>query len=97
MQSYAVANDVILLYHEYAQAADDDDDMKSLISATETAKRLAVSIATLNRWRKDRKGPPAYRIGQHWKYDESEIADYIQSCRLEAEKFQEILNRPSGQ
>jgi predicted DNA-binding transcriptional regulator AlpA len=66
--------------------------MKTFISAQETAARLAISVATLTRWRKAGQGPPAYRIGKMWKYDEAEVTAYIQSCRLEAERFQKILN-----
>ena len=56
--------------------------MKSFITSAEAAKRLAVSVATLPRWRSDKKGPPAYRFGKVWKYDEAELTDYIQSCRV---------------
>lgn len=60
--------------------------MKSFISAQETAKRLNISVATLARWRKAGKSPPAYRMGHAWKFDETELAEFIQSCRMEGGK-----------
>jgi predicted DNA-binding transcriptional regulator AlpA len=61
--------------------------MKSFISAPETAKRLNISQATLTRWRQARRGPPVYKVGKSWKYDEQELAEFIQSCRRASEEF----------
>jgi len=57
--------------------------MKHFISAKETAHRLAINGVTLIRWRNKQQGPPAYRIGKMWKYDEAEVDAYIQACRQE--------------
>ena len=61
--------------------------MKNFISATETAKRLSVDRTTLARWRDARTGPPAYRFGKYWKYDEAELNDFIESCRRTGKEF----------
>ena len=61
--------------------------LEKLLTPTETAKLLSVSTHSLVKWRKDGRGPRCIKIGQQWRYAQSDIESYIQSCREASGKF----------
>ena len=62
-----------------------------MLSTTETARRLAVTVPELVRWRKEGRGPKAHRVKESWRYDERDIDAWIQEGQQIAEQFQAIL------
>ncbi len=48
-----------------------------LWSIGETARFLSVPVATLYRWRHLGKGPYAYRLGRHLRYDPAEVRRWL--------------------
>ena len=62
-----------------------------MLSTTETARRLAVTVPELVRWRKEGRGPKAHRVKESWRYDERDIDTWIQEGQQIAEQFQAIL------
>ncbi len=48
-----------------------------LMDETEAAKRLAVSVRTMQAWRLNGRGPKFVRLGSAVRYSESEINDFI--------------------
>lgn len=44
-----------------------------LWTVEEVARYLGVPVETLYRWRKERNGPPAARIGRHLRYDPADV------------------------
>lgn len=57
-----------------------------LISATETAKRLQVSVHELNRWHRERRGPQPRYVKRRWLYDERELDEWLAAERRKAEE-----------
>lgn len=47
----------------------------------ETAKRLNLSVHTLENWRSAGKGPPFYKIGARVVYDDAEVDEWLASRR----------------
>ncbi|MFD5691767.1 helix-turn-helix transcriptional regulator [Streptomyces rubiginosohelvolus] len=43
----------------------------------EIAALLTVPLETVYAWRKERTGPPGFRIGKHLRYDPGAIRDWI--------------------
>lgn len=62
-----------------------------MLSTTETACRLAVTVPELVRWRKEGRGPKAHRVKESWRYDERDIEAWIKEGQQIAEQFQAIL------
>jgi predicted DNA-binding transcriptional regulator AlpA len=65
--------------------------MPLMLSTTETARRLAVTVPELVRWRKEGRGPKAHRVKDSWRYDERDIDAWTQEGQQIAEQFQAIL------
>jgi hypothetical protein len=62
-----------------------------MLSTTETARRLAVTVPELVKWRKEGRGPKAQRVKDSWRYDERDIAAWIKEGQQIAEQFDAIL------
>jgi Helix-turn-helix domain len=45
-----------------------DSVLQGYISETELARQLKTTPRTLQRWRTQRKGPPAVQVGRLWYY-----------------------------
>jgi len=58
-----------------AQRADE------LLSIAELAAYLGVPVATIYRWRHQRRGPLGYRIGRHVRYRTSDIERWLETQR----------------
>lgn len=57
-----------------------------LISATEAAKRLQVTVIELSRWHKERRGPQPKHIKRRWLYDERELDEWLAAERRKADE-----------
>ena len=53
-----------------------------LLTEIEVAHRLAISVATVRRWRLLKAGPPFLKIGAHVRYQESAIFLWLDRCRV---------------
>jgi hypothetical protein len=62
-----------------------------MLSTTETARRLAVTVPDLVKWRKEGRGPKARRVKDRWLYDEQDLNEWIKEGQQIAEQFQAIL------
>ncbi|MCC5949296.1 MAG: helix-turn-helix domain-containing protein [Nitriliruptoraceae bacterium] len=51
--------------------------MDRLLSPSDVAEVLEVPIATLYRWRQNRYGPPAIKVGKHLRYRERDVQSFI--------------------
>jgi predicted DNA-binding transcriptional regulator AlpA len=51
------------------------------LGSREVAFRAGISTRTLERWRKKKKGPPSYRMGQNVLYDEVDVENWINGRR----------------
>lgn len=58
-----------------------------MLSTTETARRLAVTVPDLVKWRKEGRGPKARRVKNTWRYSEQEVAEWIKEGERIAEQF----------
>ena len=56
-------------------------DNEKLFTPAEVAEDLGIPISTLYRWRYERKGPPAFRVGRHLRYRESDLEAWLLTCR----------------
>ena len=52
-----------------------------LLKEGETARLLAVEVATLRRWRWGGKGPPFIKIGAAVRYDPADLSAFIEAGR----------------
>jgi excisionase family DNA binding protein len=52
-----------------------------LVSVAELAAYLGVPVATVYRWRHQRRGPLGYRIGRHVRYRTSDIERWLETQR----------------
>jgi excisionase family DNA binding protein len=43
----------------------------------DVAAYLRVSVETVYRWRKQRTGPPAARVGKHLRYDPADVRSWL--------------------
>lgn len=50
----------------------------------DAARVLGLSVATLRAWRLKRKGPRFVRFGRAVRYLETDIANYMQVCAVDA-------------
>lgn len=66
-----------------------------MITTEEAAKRLAVSVATLNRWRRTGQGPTFFRYppGGTIRYLVTEVDAFIRESAVTAAPKQEITTR----
>ncbi len=58
--------------------------MKHLWGVKELAEHCGVPELTVYEWRRYGKGPPAYKIGKHLRFDPDEVADWVRSQRIDA-------------
>lgn len=58
-----------------------------MLSTTETARRLAVTVPDLVHWRKESRGPKARRVKDTWRYSEQDVTDWIKEGIRIAEEF----------
>ena len=54
--------------------------MEQLLSEMEMARKLGVSVRTLQRWRVEGRGPKFVKIGKLVRYQEGAAATYVESC-----------------
>ncbi len=52
-------------------------DPDELLTPAEAARYLKVHRNTLLRWRKERTGPPATRLGRQWRYRRSVLDRWL--------------------
>jgi predicted site-specific integrase-resolvase len=57
------------------------DFQPHLLKESEAAKRLAVEVATLRRWRWAGKGPRFLKIEGAVRYDPNDLAEFISASR----------------
>lgn len=55
------------------------------VTAVDVAKHLGVVKDTVYRWR-ERKGLPAHRVGRLWKFQLSEIDDWVRAGGADEDK-----------
>lgn len=54
-----------------------ESELTPIWDADQVAEYLKVPKATLYRWRSDRSGPPARRVGRHLRYKSAEVIDWF--------------------
>lgn len=54
---------------------------RALVTETEAARALGLSVKTLRRWRWAGKGPAYHKIGAAVRYRTSALADFIEAGR----------------
>jgi predicted DNA-binding transcriptional regulator AlpA len=54
--------------------------MTALLKESEVASWLNVSLAALQRWRFEGRGPQFVKIGASVRYDPAKVRDWIASC-----------------
>ncbi|MCP5206010.1 MAG: helix-turn-helix domain-containing protein [Hahellaceae bacterium] len=65
------------------------------VTALDVAKHLGVAKDTVYRWR-ERKGLPAHKIGRLWKFQLSEVDDWVRAGGADEGAEQEQLNDSAG-
>lgn len=56
----------------------------SLWSPQQTAAFLGVPVATLQKWRHQRTGPAAFKVGRHIRYDPTVVRRWLaEECQLD--------------
>ena len=58
-------------------------DMIPLIGIGDVASLIGVPVATMYEWRTRGKGPAAYRFGKHLRFSVADVAEWIESCRVD--------------
>jgi excisionase family DNA binding protein len=53
-------------------------EVPSFLSEKQTATYLSISLSTIRRWRKARKGPQFYRVGNVIRYRRDDVDHFIQ-------------------
>jgi excisionase family DNA binding protein len=56
------------------------------VTAIEVARHLGVVKDTVYRWR-ERKGLPAHKIGRLWKFQLSEVDDWVRASGADEDKM----------
>lgn len=51
--------------------------LERLLSVDEVATYLGVPVATLYQWRHKGRGPTAYRVGRHLRYEPSAVRAWL--------------------
>lgn len=64
-------------FHEHRQSAI-DMSIEPWITAEDVAQHLGVAKDTVYRWR-ERKGLPAHRVGRLWKFQLSEVDEWVRA------------------
>lgn len=57
------------------------------VTAEIVAQHLGVAKDTVYRWR-ERKGLPAHRVGRLWKFQLSEVDDWVRAVGADDESYQ---------
>lgn len=65
------------------------------VTALDVAKHLGVAKDTVYRWR-ERKGLPAHKIGRLWKFQLSEVDEWVRAGGADEGAEQEKLNELTG-
>lgn len=55
------------------------EDLKSLVDERTIAASLRVSLWTLRLWRRQRSGPPHFRLGRVVRYDPDSVKAWLQA------------------
>lgn len=63
-----------------------------VVREREAANLLGVSVAALQRWRHERRGPPFIRLGRCIGYQVSDLESYIGANRVETKQSEEVAN-----
>jgi excisionase family DNA binding protein len=58
----------------------DNATANRLLNEKEVAERLAVSVATVRRWRFSGQGPRATKVGASVRYRPADIEAYLRQC-----------------
>ena len=53
--------------------------MEKLLSAEEVSEYLGVPITTLYQWRHFGRGPVAFRVGKHLRYDREVVRQWLEA------------------
>jgi excisionase family DNA binding protein len=53
--------------------------LDSLLTIDEVAAFLRLEKGTLYQWRSRRKGPRAFKVGRHLRYDEADVRSWLES------------------
>lgn len=64
-------------FHEHRQSAI-DMSIEPWVTAEDVAQHLGVAKDTVYRWR-ERKGLPAHRVGRLWKFQLSEVDEWVRA------------------
>ena len=56
-----------------------DKNMNTLLTEEEVAKRLHVSLASIRRWRLERRGPQFIKVGSLVKYRPEDLENWLAS------------------
>jgi excisionase family DNA binding protein len=56
-------------------------DQPTAITEVEVARRLAVSVSTVQAWRRRRQGPAYLKIGRAVRYRPEDVDAYLEACR----------------
>jgi predicted DNA-binding transcriptional regulator AlpA len=54
-----------------------------LIDENEAAKRLGVSVKTLQAWRQRKSGPRYFKLSNRVRYSPDDLTAYLASCAIE--------------
>lgn len=55
--------------------------MQRLMTIDEVSELLAIPVATLRRWRFQRSGPPAIKVGGHLRWDRDDLERWVVAQR----------------
>jgi excisionase family DNA binding protein len=58
--------------------------MTNLLTRAEVAQRLRVCTRSLDRYIQDGTGPRVIHIGGRIRFDEKDVADWLENCRADA-------------
>ena len=68
-----------------------------LLDTREAALRLRLASGTLQNWRSQGQGPAFVRLGRAVRYDETDLARFVEKGRLGAESIgRELQPTPEG-
>lgn len=54
--------------------------MSNLLTETDIAERLHVSLASVRRWRLERRGPPFIKVGSLVRYRLEDLEFWLNAC-----------------
>jgi predicted DNA-binding transcriptional regulator AlpA len=74
--------------------------IEDLLTETDVAKKLRVTLACLRRWRLERRGPKFIKLGALVRYRPDDIADWLESRPVggtpNGTVVSESMNSPAG-